>query len=363
MYQLNEKLIKLAPYDPIEGDFKIRLDANESPYTLPESIKNEICQKIMELNINRYPDPMAQGVVNSFAKFYNINPDFVTAGNGSDELISIIENSFLQKGDKILSLSHDFSMYRFYAQLSELENVVLQKNDDLSIDVDKIITACKNDVSIKAVIFSNPCNPTSLGISAVEVKKLIENVNSLVIVDEAYMDFWNESILDCVENYDNLIILKTCSKAIGAAGIRLGFAVANKTITNALRAAKSPYNTDSISQLIGTVLFDNSDWLKKACNEIINNTKRIYDEICLISSDFPEVLLKPQRPCTNFVYIKSDFCDVIYDELSKRSIIIRNFKQYLRICCGTAEENSILINSLRQICSDISDNIRKQGDK
>ncbi len=354
MYQLNEKLIKLSPYDPIEGNFKIRLDANESPYNLPDDLKKEITNRITQLNINRYPDPMAKSVVEAFAKYYNINPDCVTAGNGSDELISIIENCFLQKGDKILSLSNDFSMYRFYAQLSELENVVLQKEGDLSINVDKIISACNADKSIKAMIFSNPCNPTSLGITANEVKKLIKSVNCLVIVDEAYMDFWNESILNCVEEFDNLIILKTCSKAIGAAGIRLGFAIAGKTITNAIRAAKSPYNTDSISQLIGTVLFEEQNWLKTANAQIIENTKALYQGICKICIETNNTVLKtPQKPCTNFVFIQSDFCNEIFDKLSKKSIAIRNFGTYLRICSGTETENNILITALNEICHEI----------
>lgn len=354
MYQLNEKLIKLSPYDPIEGNFKIRLDANESPYNLPDYLKNEIAEKIIQLDINRYPDPMAKSAVDAFAKYYNINPDCVTAGNGSDELISIIENCFLQKGDKILSLSNDFSMYRFYAQLSELENVVLQKEEDLSINVDKIISACNADEAIKAVIFSNPCNPTSLGITADEVKKLIKSVNCLVIADEAYMDFWNESILDCVENYDNLIILKTCSKAIGAAGIRLGFAIAGKIITNALRAAKSPYNTDSISQLIGAVLFEEQKWLKSANTQIIENTEDLYKNICEICTKTNNAVLKtPQKPCTNFVFIKSDYCNVIFDKLCKKSIAIRNFGTYLRICSGTEAENEALIAALNEICLEI----------
>ncbi len=353
MYELNDKLKKLEAYDPITGSYEIRLDANESPYNLPDHIKKDIADRICALSFNRYPDPLATNAVNAFAKFYNLNANNVTGGNGSDEIISIIESCFFEKGDRILSFSSDFSMYRFYAELYELENVVYHKKDDLSVDIDKVIEIC-NTQNIKAVIFSNPCNPTSLGITRAEVLKLIENVNCLVIADEAYMDFWNQSILDKVNDYDNLIILKTCSKAVGLAGIRLGFAVANTTITNALRSAKSPYNTDSISQLVGTALFEEEKWLKTSCADIIKNTKLLYNEICKLSVKFPSVFNKPQMPCTNFVFIKSDFCDEIFKALQNKSIAIRNFKTHLRICCGTETENKSLLTAFEEICEKLS---------
>ncbi len=356
MYELNNKLKKLDAYDPITGSYEIRLDANESPYNLPDYIMKDIADRICALSFNRYPDPLATDAVNAFAKYYNLDSDNVTGGNGSDEIISIIESCFFEKGDRILSFSNDFSMYRFYAELYELENVVYQKNDDLSVDVDKVIEIC-NTQNIRAVIFSNPCNPTSLGIEKNEVLRLIENVNCLVIADEAYMDFWNQSILDKVNDYDNLIILKTCSKAVGLAGIRLGFAVANKTITNALRSAKSPYNTDSISQLVGAALFEEEKWLKKACADIIGNTEKLYDEICRICSAFPNILAMPQKPCTNFVFIKSDYCDEVFKSLQNKSIAIRNFKTYVRICCGTKSENQCLLTALEEICEELSNNL------
>lgn len=353
MYELNNKLKALQAYDPAWGDYAIRLDANESPYNIPDYINDKICKKLSELSFNRYPDPLAINCTKAFANFYNIDCNNVTCGNGSDEIISIIESCFFEKGDKILSFSNDFSMYKFYASLYELESVVYQKQCDMTVDIDRVIEIC-NTQGINAVIFSNPCNPTSLGIKSADVLRLIESVNCLVIVDEAYMDFWNQSILSKVNDYDNLIILKTCSKAIGLAGIRLGFAVAGSVITNALRSAKSPYNTDSISQLIAQTLFEEEKWLKSTCNCIVCDTASLYDEICNICIKYANILQMPQKPCTNFVFIKSDYCDEIFKMLHEKSIAVRCFKEHLRICCGTCDENRTLLEALEEICKNLA---------
>ena len=167
------------------------------------------------------------------------------------------------KGDAMLTVAPDFSMYQFYASISEIDCVVLDKGPELSIDVDELIRKAV-ETGAKMILFSNPCNPTSLGLSRKQVRKLIRSVDSLVVLDEAYMDFWDQSLLSEVEDYENLIILRTSSKAIGCAAIRLGFAVANERLSNALRAVKSPYNVNSFTQMAGTVLFQHKELLERA---------------------------------------------------------------------------------------------------
>jgi len=169
-YLLTGKLSSLTPYDPIEGEFSIRLDANESYYNINGEHPEIFAKALSEIKFNRYPDPYAAGVSNAFAKYYNISPEFVTAGNGSDELISIITGCFLEKGDKVITLSYDFSMYAFYPKLYELEVISFQKEADLTVDVDKLIDCC-NLSGAKMLIFSNPCNPSSLGLKKAQVEK------------------------------------------------------------------------------------------------------------------------------------------------------------------------------------------------
>ncbi|MGN0615991.1 pyridoxal phosphate-dependent aminotransferase [Ruminococcus flavefaciens] len=344
-YKLNKKLVNLVPYDPIIGHYDIRLDANESCFNLSDSLKAKIAKSISQIDFNRYPDCLAKVPTKAFAELYNIPEELISAGNGSDELISIIEGCFFEAGDTVVNVSYDFSMYQFYAQLYEVNVETYQKEADLTINPDKLIAFCK-EKGAKGLIFSNPCNPTSLGLDRASVRKIIESLEDvLIILDEAYMDFWDQSVLDEVNNYSNLIILKTCSKAIGMAAVRFGFAVANKTITNAIRAAKSPYNNDTVAQTIVADILSEKQYLADCRNTIVANTKKLYSDIAALDKKYG-CFDKVYEPCTNFVFIKTDECDKIYQFMLDNSIAIRKFKGAIRITSGSAEENARLMEVL-----------------
>lgn len=350
MYELNSKLKRVEAYDPIEGNYKIRLDANESCFNINEMLGDKIAEVVKSVALNRYPDPTASKVIKAFSDLYGLDPQYVTAGNGSDELISIICGCFLEKGDKVLTLSPDFSMYAFYSELYELKVTNLPKDSvTLKIDVDKVIEYCNNK-DVKALIFSNPCNPTSLGLKREDVIRLVKGVSCLVVVDEAYMDFWDQSILDKVPELDNLIILKTCSKSIGLAAIRLGFAVACPTITNALRAVKSPYNTDSIEQAVGTLILGEKDTLNELRSEIISSRDELQTALDELAVKYTK-LEKVFDSVTNFIFIKTASAKEIHAKLLERSIAVRFMGGYLRISAGTKEENKAVITALDEILS------------
>ena len=350
MFQLNEKVKNLTPYEPISGTYEIRLDANESFLTVPKNIENEMVEALKNSALNRYPDPMATKLVEGFSKYFGVNPECVTAGNGSDEIISVIMNAFLQKGDKILTLEPDFSMYRFYAEIAECESVKYQKDENLDINIDDVI-ALANAEKVRIVIFSNPCNPTSRIITKDHIRKLITSTDALVVLDEAYMDFAeDESLLGEFEKYDNLIILKTCSKALGSAALRLGFAVANKTLTNVIRAVKSPYNVNSVSQALGEVLFAHPDYIDNCIETVVNSRKELYNEILKIKSDKIE---KVYETHTNFVFMKVKNAKQVFEKMKENSIIIRNMGEYLRITAGTKYENEKMLETFKKVLEEV----------
>lgn len=350
MFQLNDKVKNLTPYEPISGTYEIRLDANESFLTVPEEIENEMVTALKNTALNRYPDPMATKLVEGFSKYFGVNPECVTAGNGSDEIISVIMNAFLQKGDKILTLEPDFSMYRFYAEIAECESVKYQKNDNLDVNIDDVISLA-NAENVRIVIFSNPCNPTSRIVTKDDVRKLIKSTDALVVLDEAYMDFAeDESLLGEFENYDNLIILKTCSKALGSAALRLGFAVANKTLTNVIRAVKSPYNVNSVSQSLGEVLFSHPDYIDNCIKAVVNSRKELYSAILEIKSDKIE---KTYETHTNFVFMKVKNAKQVFEKMKENSIIIRNMGDYLRITAGTKYENEKMLETFKKVLEEV----------
>lgn len=342
-YKLNKKIIDLVPYEPISGTYNIRLDANECPTDLPGDIKYELKSAIDKLDFNRYPDPMAAGVIRAFSQFYGIDPELVTAGNGSDELIFLIESAFLEKNDRMLVVSPDFSMYNFYSSICEVECGAFIKNDSLDIDVDALIDKV-NSENIKLLIFSNPCNPTGRGITATEAEKLVSSVHALVVLDEAYMDFWDQSLLEKTEEYSNLIIFRTASKAIGSAALRLGFAVANKTISSAIKAVKSPYNVNSFSQTAGEIIYKNTDFLKNRLKTIVLSREKLYNGLVEISRSNPS--FKPVESVANFVFVKTPDSKEIWEYLKEKSIVVRLMGEYLRITAGTDYEVSETLKAI-----------------
>ena len=343
MYQLNDKIKNLVPYEPISGTYDIRLDANECPDNLPEEIRAQFAQKVRDIAFNRYPDPLASSLVHSFAEYYNIDPAMVTAGNGSDELIFLIESAFMQKGDKMLIVSPDFSMYNFYSSICEVSCRSFLKGSSLEIDVDALIETVNRE-KIDLVIFSNPCNPTGKGITRAEAKKLVKSVGALVILDEAYMDFWTESLLDEVGAYSNLIIFRTASKLVGSAALRLGFAVANPTISRAIKAVKSPYNVNSVSQALGEIVYRQKEYLQKRQKMIVNNKEMLYNGLTEIADAQDDMIV--YSSVANFVFVKTDRSRAIWEYLKSRSIVVRLMGEYLRITAGTADEVASVLRAL-----------------
>lgn len=352
-YQLNKKIRGLIPYEPISGTYDIRLDANESYCTLPKELHEKALRKALETPLNRYPDPNAKELVRAFSSFYHVKPSFVTAGNGSDELISLIVSAFFEPGDELVITVPDFSMYQFYADVNGLKTTVFPKNEELILDTERLSAYLKSG-GARGVIFSNPCNPTSLCVDRRRILQMVrEAPGCLFVVDEAYMDFANESILSSVDEFDNLIVLRTCSKAIGLAGIRLGFAVAGKAITRALHAVKSPYNVNALSQSVGTTVFEDPMYLIRCIEEIISARDSLYKGLLAIHAKY-RVFDEVYAPATNFVCIKTRMAKALYEALLKKSIAIRFMGEYLRITAGTKEEHEALFQALEEIAKELS---------
>ncbi len=349
-YTLNEKMRALTPYDPIEGSFPVRLDANESFLNANDMLGQEIVQAVQALPLNRYPDPYAVKLIDSFCELYGLQPQHVTAGNGSDELISVIVSSFLQKGEAILTLYPDFSMYRFYGQLYENPVLEYAKDDSLDYSIDALLSYAGHN-NVKMIIFSNPCNPTSLGKSADEMRRLIQGTDALVVLDEAYMDFWDQGLVKEAAQYDNLIVLKTCSKAIGLAGIRLGFAVANPTLTGALRAAKSPYNVNLLTQAVGTAVLRQGSLLQRCKEKVLASRDELYAGIDrTLAACGKEILLYESK--TNFVFLRfpsQQESERVFHKLMERGIIIRRMGAFLRVTAGTPDENRQFLQAFADI--------------
>lgn len=344
MYAFNEKIKSFAGYAPVQpDDTPIHLDANESFVALPHALRATLQDRLGEIDFCRYPDPSARALTGSFADHYGVRAELVTAGNGSDELIGLLFGSFLEKGDAFAVVEPDFSMYRFYGQLVQARPVVIQKEKDYTLNPQRVIERCEAE-QVKLLIFSNPCNPTSIGVNRAAVREIVAQVSALVVVDEAYMDFWDQSLLEEVEKYDNMVILRTCSKAIGMAGIRLGFAVANEKLTRVLQTLKSPYNVNVVTQEIGALVLAAPEPLARAREEIRNAMAQLRAGLQTLLQDVPQCTLLPG--VTNFAAIQMPEPEAFFDFLKARGILVRLTGGLIRVTCGTREENDQFLSAM-----------------
>ncbi|MBE6548133.1 MAG: histidinol-phosphate aminotransferase family protein [Ruminococcaceae bacterium] len=339
MNYVSKKMMGKVPYEPIQGDYKVRLDANESPFPVSKEIIEKFTEWLSDNSLNRYPDPCCKALRAAFAKRYGVDVNCVVAGNGSDELISVIMTSLFDSGDSLIVATPEFSMYAFYAGLSENTVYYTQKGENYNLD--SLLEFVK-EKGARAVVFSNPCNPTGQGFDRASVLSFVEKCPALCIVDEAYMDFWNQSILDMCDRYENLLVLRTLSKAFGAAGLRLGFAVGHRSLINALDVARSPYNVNSLSQQMGKLILESD----------INNGAFLAAQAQKLSERLagllPEAKIYPT--CANLVYLEHKNSKQIYEGLLERGVAVRFFSpDRLRITASTDDELDVLYSAISDI--------------
>lgn len=344
------KIKKLNEYTPNETEYRIRLDANESPFRPSEEMIEQFCRVIRNADMNRYPDPYAKELILKYANLYGINPKNVVAGNGSDELISIICNSFLSRNDKILCVFPDFSMYAFYSELIEAEIVRYDKPQGYQINFDELKQIIKTK-NIKLVMLSNPCNPTGVAYDREMILNFVREIDCLAVIDEAYMEYCERdcSVLNEYDNYDNLMILKTLSK-IGYAGLRIGFAIANETLITALRKVKSPYNVNMISQMLASVMLDRYDEVKNNIKTIVKNKKILYNKLVEFTDAGCYTIQNPDANFISLIFDDADKTERLYMSLLENGISVRYMKPYrLRITVGTENENQEFIDKFTRL--------------
>lgn len=345
-----KKIEDLVPYTPDMSEYEVKLDANESTYSQSDAMREKIADIAKNFDYTKYPDPCAEKLVEAFSDFYGVDKKYVCAGNGSDELLSVIFSCFLQKGDTVLTFKPDFSMYAFYPVLDELSCIELEKDEKFNIDFERAQkVVCENNV--KLVIFSNPCNPTGAICEKEKIEKFVRaNPKTIFIIDEAYADFCDESysFLSDFSKFENMIVLRTMSKAFGLASLRVGFAVGDMVVRDAFFKVKSPYNVDGLTQEIATAVLLNKE-------ENILNIKKTKEDAKYLYESLENAKLLDfcvYQTSANFVFVKTSFAKVCADVLRKHSISIRSFVKgeggFLRITAPRKSDTDRIIKILKE---------------
>lgn len=348
-----EKVQKLKPYGFEDtGGCAIKADANESFVPLPARLRERLAGIARDALFNRYPDPLSGDACAAFAAYAGVDSRFVTAGNGSDELIMLVINALLSRGDRLLVAEPDFSMYRFYSNLAEIELIDIGKSAEYGLSAEALTAAARKHRP-KAVIFSNPCSPTGQGLTRQEVLGCVDGCpETLWIVDEAYMDFWDEPVLADAISRDNLIVLRTCSKAAGLAALRLGFAVCGAALTEALRKAKSPANVNALTNAMAAAVLSDIPYLTGARREICAAAARLYEGLKAAQETFGVIRVFPTK--ANFVFLETADAADLQQYLKDQSILVRRLGARLRITACAPQENEAVISAVSAYCAERS---------
>lgn len=336
---VRKNIVDLNPYSSARDEFKksdnyIYLDANESSY---------------DNGYNRYPDNKHPELISLISNYKNLNKDEIILCNGTDELIDLVIRVFCEPGkDKIITLNPTYGMYEVSAKINNVNNVKIDLDYNFQIDIEKVKS--QFDDITKIIFITSPNNPTGNCFNKDSIIEIIESFNGIVFIDEAYVDYSNNSLLSKINVYQNLIISQTFSKAMGLAGIRLGVGYSNNTLISYLKKVKPPYNINSLTEKkaienIASTYLDKSQ-IKETILER-NKLEKSLEDLPFIKKVYPSD--------SNFLLVKVDNANKVYKHLLKNGIVVRNRSQIkgceecLRITVGTPKQNNLLINVLKRI--------------
>lgn len=340
-------LKSLKPYEPVVYPGVIRLDANESPFDFPPEIKDYIQRNLHPQAFNRYPDPLAEDLLAALAGYTGAPKNCILAGNGSDELILNLALTFAT-GGKVLIATPTFSMYEVHSRVAGAEPVSIPRKRDFSIDLDEIIKQ-ENSTDTRLIFICSPNNPTANETTWEELETLLQNTRSLVVVDEAYVEFGGKSCLPLMEKYPNLAVLRSFSKSFGLAGLRVGYIIAHPGVIKEMKRIKQPFNLNSYSQRAALAVLEHLPLFQERIATIIEKRDNLWNQMSRIKG------IDVLPTVTNFITFKTHRpAEEVYKELLDKGILIRNvsspeLENCLRVSVGTDEENNAFLKSLAEV--------------
>lgn len=341
----SSKLSSLTPYVPGEQpkDMRyVKLNTNESPFS-PSKKTVKVAQKVLK-NLNLYSDPEMTKLRQTASKVLGVDKDNIVFTNGSDEVLNFAFMAYGEKGIVFPDITYGF--YPVFATLNGIEFSTIALKEDFSIDYKDYLNLNKT------IVIANPNAPTGKILPLDQIEEIVKQNSSVVIIDEAYIDFGGESAIKLTEKYDNLLVVQTFSKSRSLAGARLGFAVGNEKLIadlNTLRYSTNPYNVNSTTLALGIGSLEDNEYYKNNCKIIESNREYLTKK--LIELNFEVIPSK-----ANFVFAKHEKLsgEEIYIKLKQKGVLVRHFDKekinnYNRITIGEKKQIDTLIEKLIEI--------------
>ena len=329
---------KLTPYSSARNEFTgaaaVFLDANENPFNEP---------------YNRYPDPLQREVKERLAAIKGVKPENIFLGVGSDEGIDLAYRIFCRPGiDNVVAIAPSYGMYEVCADINDIEYRKVSLDDNFEFDIESLLAAA--DENTKLMWICSPNNPTGNAYPLDIIKQVANRFEGIVMVDEAYIDFSDKgTMVDYLDEFPNVIVLQTFSKAWGRAGLRLGVAYASADIIGYYNKVKYPYNVNAVTQEMAIEALDDMATVTAWVSELLESRAELakaFGEMTCVKHIYPSD--------ANFLLIKVDNPDALYNYLCENGIIVRNRNRVekcagcLRITIGTKDENAQLINAIKE---------------
>jgi histidinol-phosphate aminotransferase len=348
LLRINPGIRSLKAYHLSPDDVEVKLNQNENPFDWPAQIKEELASFVVSRPWNRYPDFIPEKLKTMLAQYAGVKPENILAGNGSNEMLLVLMLSLTGTDQPLIICQPTFTVYRLLASGMgrSVEQVFLDSS--LRYDTGAILDACRKNPAA-ALLICTPNNPTGSALTEAETRLILETHKGFVILDQAYVEFGGYSAMQLINEYPNLIVTRTFSKAFGGAGLRLGYLAGHAGVVSEMNKIKLPYNINFFSDRAACALLANENIVRERVQYITKERDRLYAFLLGFSS------VTAYESDANFILIRTGGSAALGNALRKDGILIRDVSSYpklencLRISVGTAEENNRLMNSLSRL--------------
>ncbi|MBT8172417.1 histidinol-phosphate transaminase [Candidatus Bathyarchaeota archaeon] len=328
----------------------VKMNLNENfavPSDVIEKLLRDTCKNI---DVRAYPSPRGGLAVKAISDFLCLSESEVAVANGADEIMDLLMKVFIRRGSKVMVVEPTFPMYTFFTELYGGKKVTVMLKEDFSLDVDSILK--KADKETRLLFVCSPNNPTGNQFRESDIKQLLNQFKGIVVVDEAYVDFANSSIIDWVKDYDNLAVLRSFSKAFGLAGLRLGYLISSKSVVNYVKRVVGPFNVNSVTQQAIVLALQNGSYFKEKMELVVNERERLMkilqqiDGIIPFPSDANFILFKVTKEGLNSKTLTERMANL--NVLVKDRGHLQLLENCIRITVGTRNMNVSFVSALKE---------------
>ncbi|MBN1481663.1 histidinol-phosphate transaminase [candidate division KSB1 bacterium] len=344
-----QSVLELHGYSsPPQRDYKVKLNQNESPFDVPQYLKDELAEAIKSLEWNRYPLNESPILMEKLAQRHNVCPEQIVLGNGSNQLFQTLLTATIAAGDVVISTPPTFSLYDLYTTIYDAKAVNILQAPGTPYPVEQVTDAIAKHQP-KLVLVCSPNNPTGGETDLAIVEQLCRASQGIIFFDEAYGEFSEHSAIPLLKKYDNLLISRTFSKAFSLAGLRFGYFVGQESVTRQLRKVNIPYNINLFTELVAQRLLENEAEMLAQVAYLKQERDRVAAAMCRIDG----IITFPSA--ANFILFKGPNDLDLFHILKEYGILVRDVSSYpllaghQRVSMGFKEENDFFLETLEQI--------------